>query len=52
MKFSDLALFLEKLEATSSRIEITKILANLFGKANANEIDKIVYLDELLLLEI
>ncbi|OGM68496.1 hypothetical protein A2975_03190, partial [Candidatus Woesebacteria bacterium RIFCSPLOWO2_01_FULL_44_14] len=44
MKFSDLALFLEKLEATSSRIEITKILANLFGKANANEIDKIVYL--------
>jgi DNA ligase-1 len=44
MKFGELAGYLEKLEKTSSRIEITKILAHLFGEAKPNEIDKITYL--------
>jgi len=44
MKFSELAKYLEKLEKTSSRIEITKILASVFKKADAEEIDKITYL--------
>ncbi|MFC1625750.1 ATP-dependent DNA ligase [Patescibacteria group bacterium] len=44
MKFKQFASYLERLEKTSSRIEITKILAELFKKADANEIDKIVYL--------
>jgi DNA ligase-1 len=44
MKFSELSKYLEKLEKTSSRIEITLILANLFKKANKEEIDKITYL--------
>jgi DNA ligase-1 len=44
MLFSDLASYLERLEATSSRIEITKILAELFKKTDASEIDKVVYL--------
>ncbi len=44
MRFKDLAIYLEKLEATSSRLEITRILSELFKKADAREIDKIVYL--------
>lgn len=44
MKFSQLAKFLEKLEKTASRNEITLILAELFNKAGAEEIDKICYL--------
>lgn len=44
MKFKDLAVFLDKLEKTSSRIEITKILSELFKKADRKEIDKVVYL--------
>lgn len=44
MKFSELASYLEKLEKTSSRLEITKILSNLLKKAHHDEIDKIVYL--------
>lgn len=44
MKFSGLSKYLEKLERTSSRIEITKILAEVFKKADDNEIDKITYL--------
>lgn len=44
MKFSELAKYLEKLEETSSRIEITKILSSIFKKAGAEEIDKITYL--------
>ena len=44
MKFGELAKYLDKLEKTSSRIEITKILAELFKKANSEEIDKICYL--------
>ncbi|MFV1916877.1 MAG: ATP-dependent DNA ligase [Patescibacteria group bacterium] len=44
MKFKDLAVYLDKLEKTSSRIEITKILSELFKKADREEIDKVVYL--------
>jgi DNA ligase-1 len=44
MKFSQLADYLEKLEKTSSRNEITQILADLFKKADPEETDKIVYL--------
>jgi DNA ligase-1 len=44
MKFKELANYLEKLEATSSRLEITRILNDLFKKADVSEIDKVVYL--------
>lgn len=44
MKFHLLSVYLDKLERTSSRIEITKILADLFKEAGYEEIDKIVYL--------
>lgn len=44
MKFKELSSYLDKLEKTSSRIEITKILADLFKKSETSEIDKIVYL--------
>jgi DNA ligase 1 len=44
MKFKELAVYLEKLEATSSRLEITRILSELFKKADISEIDKVVYL--------
>lgn len=44
MKFSELAKYLKKLEETSSRIEITKILSSMFKEAGAEEIDKITYL--------
>ncbi len=44
MQFKELSPYLEKLEKTSSRIEITKILADLFRKCDVSEIDKTVYL--------
>ncbi len=44
MKINELSTYLDKLEKTSSRIEITKILADLFKKSGKDEIDKIVYL--------
>jgi hypothetical protein len=44
MQFRELATYLEKLEKTSSRNEITEILAGLFKKSEASEIDKTVYL--------
>src|SRR3989304_3254893 len=44
MKFRELAVYLEKLEKTSSRNEITEILADLFKKTSVLEIDKVVYL--------
>ncbi|KKU03657.1 MAG: putative DNA ligase [Candidatus Woesebacteria bacterium GW2011_GWE1_45_18] len=44
MRFRELAVYLEKLEKTSSRNEITQILADLFKKSHPSEIDKIVYL--------
>ena len=44
MKFKELAIYLDRLEKTASRIEITEILAELFNKLSAEEIDKAVYL--------
>lgn len=44
MTFRKLSIYLENLEKTSSRIEITKILADLFNKTSEDEIDKVVYL--------
>lgn len=44
MTFSKLSTYLEKLEKTSSRNEITWILADLFKKTTPSEIDKICYL--------
>lgn len=44
MKIKELAIYLERLEKTPSRIEITKILSELFKKSEADEIDKITYL--------
>jgi DNA ligase-1 len=44
MKFSQLAVYLERIEKNSSRLEITRILAELFKSLNAQEIGKVVYL--------
>lgn len=44
MQLTEFAHFLEKLEKTQSRIEITHILTDLFNQASCEEIDKIVYL--------
>lgn len=44
MKFAKLAVYLEKLEKTPSRNEITKILSDLFKETSPHEIDKVVYL--------
>lgn len=44
MKFVELAKYLDKLESTSSRLEITSILSELFKKSSEKEIDKVVYL--------
>ncbi len=44
MQFFKLAEFLERLEKTSSRNEITVILAELFREAGEKDIDKICYL--------
>src|SRR4030042_34121 len=44
MKFSQVATYFEKLESTSSRIELTNILSDLLKNVSADEIDKIAYL--------
>lgn len=44
MKFSMLAEYLEKLEGTASRIEMTKILARLFSEATPEEARLIAYM--------
>lgn len=44
MQVSRLAAFFAKLESTSSRKEITRILAEMFREAGEDEIDKIAYL--------
>jgi DNA ligase-1 len=44
MKFSDFSEYLDRLEKTPSRLEITRILSELFKKSDKNEIDKVVYL--------
>lgn len=44
MKFAQLALFIEKIESTSSRLSITHLLAELFQKLSVDEFDKTIYL--------
>ncbi|MEM4598380.1 MAG: ATP-dependent DNA ligase [Candidatus Diapherotrites archaeon] len=44
MKFLQIAEVMEEIEGISSRIEMTGKLADLFRKAKADEIDKIIYL--------
>ena len=44
MKFTKLAEYLQKLEDTAKRLEITTILAQLIGELSPEEIDKGVYL--------
>src|SRR3990167_1275648 len=46
MKFSEFAKYLDKLEATSSRLSLIEILSELFKKTPAAEIEKIVYLTQ------
>ena len=44
MLFNKLATYLDKLEKTPSRLEITSILSDLFNNTNEDEIDKVTYL--------
>jgi DNA ligase-1 len=44
MLFKELASYLDRLEKTASRLEITRILSELFMTSSASEIDKVVYL--------
>lgn len=44
MLFTDFSLTLQKLEKTSSRLEITAILSELFEKTTKDEIQEVVYL--------
>jgi DNA ligase-1 len=44
MKFSTLAEYFEKIEKTSSRLEITHLLADLFKKLPAEDFDRAMYL--------
>jgi len=44
MTFKELSQYLDKLEKTASRNEITRILSQLFKTADKEEIDKVVYL--------
>src|SRR3989344_4184280 len=44
MKFKTLALYYEKLEGTSKRLELIDILSELFKKSDSSEIGKICYL--------
>jgi DNA ligase-1 len=42
MKFSVLSQYMERLEATTKRLEMFDILAELFAEAKAEEIDRII----------
>ena len=44
MPFKELASYFDKLEKTSSRLKITKVLSELFEATTSAEVDKIVYL--------
>ena len=44
MKFAELGEYFEKLEGTSSRIELTSILSQLLKKVSKEEIEKVAYL--------
>jgi hypothetical protein len=44
MKFSQLAQYFTQLEKTTSRNEMTRVLAEIFKKSKPGEIDQICYL--------
>ncbi|MFZ8787451.1 MAG: DNA ligase, partial [Thermocrinis sp.] len=44
MKFLEVAQFFQKLEETTSRLEMSQLLYELFSKADKEEIGKLVYL--------
>ncbi len=44
MKLARFAQYLEKLEKTSSRLEITSVLSDLIKESDASEINKVIYL--------
>lgn len=44
MQFSELAIYFDKISKNSSRLEITRLLAELFKKLSPDEIEKVVYL--------
>ncbi len=44
MKFSQLSKYFEKIENTSSRLEMTQLLSDLFKEISEEEIDKVLYL--------
>ena len=44
MKFSELAIYFDRISQNSSRLEITRILAELYNKLSPEEIEKVVYL--------
>lgn len=46
MKISEFATYLQKLEETSKRLEITAILSELISKLDSDEVDKAVYLSQ------
>jgi len=46
MKFHDLAAFFERLDATSKRLEMFEILADLFRRAAPDEIAPIIYMSQ------
>lgn len=46
MKFRELVQYFERLEKTTKRLEMFEILAELFRKTGADEIDKIIYLSQ------
>jgi len=44
MKFKQLSVYIEKIEKTASRLQITEILADLFTQLRPEEYEKVVYL--------
>ncbi|QWK18985.1 MAG: ATP-dependent DNA ligase [Hydrogenobacter thermophilus] len=44
MKFKELSQYFQRLEETTSRLEMSNILADMLGKATYEDIDKMVYL--------
>ncbi|HLF86777.1 MAG TPA: ATP-dependent DNA ligase [Nitrospiria bacterium] len=46
MKFMELVKYFERLEATTKRLEMFEILADLFKRCEVSEIDKIIYMSQ------
>ncbi len=46
MKFKELVEYFERLEATTKRLEMFEILAELFKRCDVDEIDKIIYMSQ------